>query len=143
MIRKRSILFRSESILQKSKHLNTRNFFLSSLFLFSFVISGCGGISQEPEPASDPNLLPDIPKEQSNLPPDLPASFRFENISAANGLSSNAVRAIIQDQSGYLWIGTQDGLNRYDGYQYQIFRHDPSAPDSLQDNFIETIYEDI
>ena len=47
-----------------------------------------------------------------------------------------------QDSQGYLWFGTQDGLNRYDGYHFTIFRPDPDDPSSLNDRIINSIVED-
>jgi PAS domain S-box-containing protein len=67
---------------------------------------------------------------------------RFEHLSIENGLSQNAGLDIFQDSRGYLWIGTQDGLNRYDGYSFKIYKHDPDDPKSLSHNSILTIAED-
>jgi two-component system, sensor histidine kinase ChiS len=75
----------------------------------------------------------------------LPASaqkqeIKFEHIK--EGLSQNTVYAIVQDQYGFMWFGTQDGLNQYDGYTFTHYRHDPENPDSLTSNFIFAIHED-
>ena len=53
----------------------------------------------------------------------------------------NTVRAIIQDSKGLIWIGTQDGLNRYDGYNFKVFKHDANDKSSLSENSILTIIE--
>jgi signal transduction histidine kinase/ligand-binding sensor domain-containing protein/DNA-binding response OmpR family regulator len=58
------------------------------------------------------------------------------------GLSHNSVRCIYQDQKGFLWFGTYDGLNRYDGYAFKVFRNNFSNPLSLPNNFINVIDED-
>ncbi len=50
---------------------------------------------------------------------------RFEHFTSEDGLSQNAGLDILQDSHGYLWIGTQDGLNRYDGYSFKVYKHDP------------------
>lgn len=60
----------------------------------------------------------------------------FRNITVEDGLSQSAVFAIEQDKSGYMWFGTADGLNRYDGYDFTHFRHNPSNKHSISDNFI-------
>lgn len=60
----------------------------------------------------------------------------FRNITVEDGLSQSAVFAIEQDKSGYIWFGTADGLNRYDGYDFTHFRHNPSNQHSISDNFI-------
>ena len=66
----------------------------------------------------------------------------FEHITSENGLSQNAGLDIFQDSRGYLWIGTQDGLNRYDGYSFKVYKHDPDDPRSLSHNSILKIVED-
>ena len=67
---------------------------------------------------------------------------RFERISLEQGLSQNSVVSILQDRQGFMWFGTQDGLNRYDGYRFRVFKHDPDNPVSLGNNYIQTLYED-
>ncbi len=51
-------------------------------------------------------------------------SLRFERLTQDQGLSQNFVRVFAQDAAGFLWIGSQDGLNRFDGYEVRVFRHD-------------------
>ncbi|MCP5060980.1 MAG: hypothetical protein GY936_00755, partial [Ignavibacteriae bacterium] len=63
-------------------------------------------------------------------------------LSIEKGLSQIAVNSILQDSKGFLWFGTEDGLNRYDGYKFEIFKPDPSNINSISDNFIWTIFED-
>src|SRR6185436_5639184 len=65
----------------------------------------------------------------------------FRNLNAGNGLSHNKVNCILQDQRGFMWIGTEDGLNRYDGRRFQTFRHDPDTI-SVSGNIIKDILED-
>src|SRR6266540_5008368 len=67
---------------------------------------------------------------------------RFERFTSEDGLSQNAGLDILQDSHGYLWIGTQDGLNRYDGYSFKVFKHDPDDPHSISHNSILKIAED-
>ena len=68
--------------------------------------------------------------------------IKFDQLSIAQGLSQGSGNAILQDSKGFIWIGTQDGLDRYDGYRVEVFKHDPSDPDSLADNFVAGLYED-
>jgi len=70
------------------------------------------------------------------------AHVRFEHLTIDDGLSQNAGLALLQDHQGYLWIGTQDGLNRYDGYTLTQFKYDPEEPTSLSHNSIIALYED-
>ena len=67
---------------------------------------------------------------------------QFEHLTSEDGLSQNAGLAIFQDSRGYLWIGSQDGLNRYDGYAFKIFKHDPDDASSLSNNSILSLAED-
>src|SRR6478672_10477311 len=69
-------------------------------------------------------------------------SLRFEHIGIEEGLSNNNVLAILQDRKGYIWFGTMDGLNKYDGYSFTKYRFDPFDSSSLSQNTIYTIWED-
>jgi ligand-binding sensor domain-containing protein/signal transduction histidine kinase len=71
-----------------------------------------------------------------------PRSLRFERIGLDEGLSQESVLAILQDRDGFMWFGTQAGLNRFDGYRNQVFRNDPNDPSSLADNYVQAAYED-
>ena len=66
----------------------------------------------------------------------------FNHLGINEGLSQSSVTCIFQDQKGFMWFGTQDGLNRYDGYNIKIFKNNPGDSTSLTDNFIFSIYED-
>jgi ligand-binding sensor domain-containing protein len=66
----------------------------------------------------------------------------FQQINTANGLSHNRVNCILQDKRGFIWIGTNDGLNRYDGQYFEIFRNRPSDTTSISGNIITDILED-
>ncbi len=68
--------------------------------------------------------------------------LRFENLNTENGLSQASVHAIFQDSSGFMWFGTQDGLNRWDGTRFVHFRNRPDDPSSISDNRIKSIDED-
>ncbi|HLO31765.1 MAG TPA: PAS domain S-box protein [Anaerolineales bacterium] len=67
---------------------------------------------------------------------------RFEHLTIEDGLSQNAGLTFFQDSKGYLWIGSQDGLNRYDGYDFKVFKQDPDDPDSISHNSILAITQD-
>ena len=62
--------------------------------------------------------------------------------SVNDGLSQSQINAIIQDSRGFLWVGTEDGLNRYDGYNFINYTHQPFDNNSLSDNHINAICED-
>jgi ligand-binding sensor domain-containing protein/signal transduction histidine kinase len=73
-------------------------------------------------------------------PPE--AATRFERLSVEQGLSQSSVNCILQDRQGFLWFGTEDGLNRYDGYSFTVFKPRRGDPNSLSHNFISALYED-
>jgi serine phosphatase RsbU (regulator of sigma subunit)/ligand-binding sensor domain-containing protein len=68
--------------------------------------------------------------------------YFFENISVSDGLSNSVVICTYQDHLGYLWIGTVDGLNRYDGYDIKVYKNKPDDSTSLPFNIISSINED-
>ena len=73
-----------------------------------------------------------------------PANLQFDHITTTNGLSQDVVTAIYPDQFGFLWVGTEDGLNRYDGYSVKIYKHSSRDSSTLLDNSISGIcdYDD-
>lgn len=71
-----------------------------------------------------------------------PQRLDFERIGTEQGLSHLTVTAIFQDSQGYVWFGTIDGLNRFDGYQAKVYRHDPDVPTSISSSFIHGMLED-
>ncbi len=68
--------------------------------------------------------------------------MRFKRLSVEQGLSQSTVEAIVQDRSGLIWIGTEDGLNRFDGYEFTVFRNDLDDPNSISDNNIWCLHVD-
>ncbi|HNI09979.1 MAG TPA: two-component regulator propeller domain-containing protein, partial [bacterium] len=68
--------------------------------------------------------------------------IKFERLSIGEGLSQSKVFSIYQDHKGFLWIGTMDGLNRYDGYGFTVFRHDPRDSTTISENYVWSIIED-
>ncbi|MBI4750646.1 MAG: protein kinase [Acidobacteria bacterium] len=70
------------------------------------------------------------------------AQIKFHTLSIEQGLSQSSVLCIWQDQDGFLWFGTQDGLNRHDGYHFLVYRHDPQNSTSLSSNRVVTLFQD-
>ena len=68
--------------------------------------------------------------------------LRLQHLGVEQGLSQSTARALAQDGDGMVWIGTQDGLNRYDGYTFRVFRHDASDTTSLPDNHVTALATD-
>ncbi|MBC7936999.1 MAG: histidine kinase [Rhizobacter sp.] len=71
-----------------------------------------------------------------------PPVLYFKRLNRQNGLSNNKVNCILQDKRGFTWIGTDDGLNRYDGNNFYIFKNKPGDSSSLSGNTITDLYED-
>lgn len=68
--------------------------------------------------------------------------FRFRRLGVEEGLSNPYVTEIFQDRQGFIWVATADGLNRFDGYQFRVFRNVPEDPLSLSDNRVTALLED-
>lgn len=65
--------------------------------------------------------------------------YYFRTLDIRNGLSQNTVNAIIQDRHGFMWFGTKDGLNRFDGLSFRVFKREET---NLGNNFVTALYED-
>ena len=70
-------------------------------------------------------------------------SLKFKNFSLKDGLSQSSVLSILQDKKGFLWFGTRDGLNKYDGNGFSVFRHNLKDTTTLSDNYVKTLFEDV
>ncbi len=66
---------------------------------------------------------------------------RFEQVTVDDGLSNNGITAVLEDSRGYLWVGTRQGLNRYDGYGVRVYQHIPGDTTSLSDDWIFRLHE--
>jgi ligand-binding sensor domain-containing protein/serine phosphatase RsbU (regulator of sigma subunit) len=69
-------------------------------------------------------------------------NLRFRHLNADQGLSHNTITCFLQDSQGYVWIGTQDGLNRYNTYSFEIYKHDTKNSYTLANNYINALAED-
>ncbi|MDZ7625549.1 MAG: two-component regulator propeller domain-containing protein [Ignavibacteriaceae bacterium] len=83
-----------------------------------------------------PIILSLIPSESSaqNIP--------FGRLTTENGLSNSYVNCLMQDRTGYIWFGTDDGLNRFDGYEIKVYRNNPDDKFSISENIIWALWED-
>ncbi len=105
---------------------------LFSFFISSYFLSSLPALSSQPINESF-NTNENI---QDNN------QVNFSQLSSVDGLSSNSVISINQDKQGYLWIATEDGLNRFDGKKFHIYRHDKNKQHSISDNVIRKIFID-
>jgi ligand-binding sensor domain-containing protein/signal transduction histidine kinase/DNA-binding response OmpR family regulator len=69
-------------------------------------------------------------------------SYYFKSYGVSHGLSSNTITSIIQDRKGFIWLGSRNGLNRFDGTAFKIFRNSPTDPTTLGSNSILSLFED-
>ena len=110
--------------------------------LLAVLVVSCG------TPAEQPPAAPSRPGSAAQSPDAVPTRAptrlapRFESYTVADGLVASEVNAILQDRQGFLWIGTWNGLSRFDGASFVSFLHDPADPASLSDNLVHTLYED-
>ncbi len=87
-------------------------------------------------------LLFFLPVNMPLLFPQAVNNIVFSHVDVNNGLSDNGVKCIYRDSKGFVWIGTNSGLNRFDGYSFEIFKHRASDSTSISDNAINAITED-
>ncbi|MBN1639055.1 MAG: SpoIIE family protein phosphatase [Ignavibacteriales bacterium] len=71
-----------------------------------------------------------------------PQDIRFEHLTLSQGLPDNNINTIFQDKFGFLWLGTDNGLAKYDGYSFTIYKPNDEEPNSISDRLITAIYED-
>src|SRR3977135_433722 len=68
-------------------------------------------------------------------------NIKFEHLGTDQGLSQSNVTCILQDSRGFMWFGTRDGLNKYDGYKFTVYKNDNKSVNSLSNNYVSDIYE--
>ena len=86
--------------------------------------------------------LRDFPNRDAQAGHAVVRDVRFTHLTTNDGLSQGYVTAILQDRRGFMWFATRDGLNRYDGNAFVVYKNNPSDPGSLSSNFIQDLMED-
>jgi ligand-binding sensor domain-containing protein/signal transduction histidine kinase len=93
--------------------------------------------------AKPPQISPDHePIRLIRLPMIEGKDIRFTHFSTEQGLSQSRVDHILQDSQGFLWLGTYNGLNRYDGYQFKSYKPEANSPNSIGGVFIHALFQD-
>src|SRR5215510_8917412 len=113
---------------------NTRSV-LWALMFFGIVVSRAGAQHRFPASTSAQSGLVKVPVIDKQ-------DIRFTHVSVNNVRLQTFTWSIVQDQYGFLWFGTVDGLFRHDGYNLKTYRHDAGNPNSLSENFIRSVYRD-
>lgn len=70
------------------------------------------------------------------------SNFKFTHLTTSEGLSQNSVFAIVKDYKGFMWFATDEGLNKYDGYKFTVYKHDAEKPGSISNNSLSSVFED-
>ena len=116
------------------------------LLVFLVFLAGVVSCRQGIQEPPTPSFIKSTTVTTGDLaPPLLPLennSLRFDHITLEDGLSQSTVNSIVQDHQGFMWFATNNGLNRYDGYEITVFKHDPSNPDTISDNITQVLFVD-
>lgn len=78
----------------------------------------------------------------SNLLVGQQQNMKLNQYTIADGLSQSTIQVIYQDKLGFIWFGTEDGLNRFDGYNFKVYKNNPKEKNSISSSNIRVIYED-
>lgn len=103
---------------------------------------GVACLPQETAVPTPPFSSPSAISTSQPIPEKANDDLVFEHLGLEDGLSQSSIYGIAQDNQGFLWFGTEDGLNRYDGYNFLVYRPEPDNENSLSDGFIQTLYTD-
>ena len=117
---------------------------LALLFLSLSILSACISPEQREEEKIPPMIFiePATINEEGHSFDFIHRSVKFETLDVYTGLSSNVINKVIQDQYGLIWIATVDGLNKYDGKKFIIYKRNASEMNSLINNTIRDVFED-
>src|SRR6201996_5839219 len=112
----------------------------TAVFCFAWI-SLLGAALMAPDHGSAqeaPSPRPDVVR----LPIVEGRDIRFRRLSNPQNLSHVRVESIVQDAQGFMWFGTWNGLNRYDGYKFKLFKHEPGDPNSLSGVYVYSLFKD-
>ena len=111
----------------------------ASRLMLIVLVAACGGrgaAAQTAPPAGDRTI------QHARTVDSPPRDLRFRRLTTEHGLSQDNVVAIVQDRRGFMWLGTAEGLNRYDGNSFVVPKDDPDALPSISRGFVGALFED-
>jgi ligand-binding sensor domain-containing protein len=131
-------------MLKFSKRNPIHAFYVLMLIALILLTASCSG-SATPTLEQPPSST--SPEQVTGSPGSVPQisagqHLRFERISLEEGLSQSTVFCMLQDSRGFMWFGTEDGLNKYDGYNFTVYKHDPEDPNRWSYTYIQALIED-
>lgn len=126
----------SEGGLRKRQPLYRVSFFMLLVFL---IASHAGAASKSIQTAGLSSAIDPLPAKIDVVDEN---DIRFRRLPSGSGLSQTRVAGIVQDKVGFLWLGTQYGLNRFDGYKSKVFKHEPGKPESLSCVYVRSLFVD-
>jgi ligand-binding sensor domain-containing protein/signal transduction histidine kinase len=147
-----------EKVLQKTNR--ERHTLILELLVLALLATACGNSATPGSPARTPvgGAAPSERTSDEGLPAGALPEFvlgeteglgissgqrvKFEHISVEHGLSQSSVNCILQDSGGFIWFGTDNGLNKYDGYSFTVYKSDPARAHSLSYNTVTSVVED-
>ncbi len=146
---------------QTPDHRFSSRIHILTILVFILTINACspsgvdatvntdGSLSEETLTGTPSQTTKNSDGNTNNQPSIRPGSIKrpkadiiFSRISIEQGLSQSVVNTILQDSQGFLWFGTQDGLNRYDGYDFKVYKNDPNDDQTLSNDWVTSIAED-
>jgi signal transduction histidine kinase/ligand-binding sensor domain-containing protein len=110
-----------------------------AFLLCLFAATPARGDSQSSQVAGHSTLLDPLAEKIDLVDGN---DIRFQRLSPGTGLSQTRVAWVVQDKVGFMWFGTQYGLNRFDGYRSKVFKHEPDQPDSLSCVYVRSLFVD-
>ena len=113
-----------------------------ALLSILLLLAACSMSQLAPTPSLPPSPIRSTTASEPVTVSSPVQPIKFDRISLEQGLSQSTINCILQDRYGFMWFGTQDGLNRYDGYNFTVYRHVADDPNSLSANYVWSLYED-
>ena len=132
---------------KRQREASIRSWAVYSLFALLCTTFGAKGEDRSTQPTAPPLASRSVPlarvdTKMIRLPLVDGRDIRFRQIPAVNGLSQTRAGTTVQDRLGFLWFGTQYGLDRFDGSRFKVFRHEPGDPNSLGGVYVKGLFVD-